>query len=419
MKRRLVFAIIALVLAYVAYEQVKGSVKHWYAGRYFERPTLAPSSATPDQVCLTPAGNPQTEQAVGWRTSAAVSDGWVEYGRADGPEGVAPLVVEAVRGAIEDKQVKNDPVNHRFSAVMAGLEAGTTYRYRVGSREVGNWSPWHSFKTAPAGNENFSFVYLGDAQIGLQRFGSVAKKAFDASPAAAFYIVAGDLVNRGNFRNEWDEYFKESAGIFEQRTTLPALGNHDYSRDAVPHMYLEIFTLPANGPKDLLPELAYTYRYGNALFVVLDSNLPPAGQAQWLEEQLSTTDATWKFVVFHHPLYSSVAHRDNPEVREHWEPIFDKYHVDVAFQGHDHAYLRTHPMKGGKRAASAAEGTYYLVSVSGTKYYEQGDFDYSAVAFTKVSTYQIIDIEVGPVNKLTYRAYDEEGALRDEFVIEK
>jgi hypothetical protein len=75
-------------------------------------------------------------------------------------------------------------------------------------------------------------------------------------------------------------------------------------------------------------------------------------------------------------------------------------------------------MKGGERAESPAEGTIYIVSVSGTKLYEQGEFDYTEHAFTNISTYQVLDIQISG-DRLVYRAYDMEGELRDEFVIEK
>jgi hypothetical protein len=105
-------------------------------------------------------------------------------------------------------------------------------------------------------------------------------------------------------------------------------------------------------------------------------------------------------------------------VRRIWGALFDKYHVDLALQGHDHAYLRTYPMKAEKRVGSPAEGTIYIVSVSGTKYYEQGQFDYTEFGMTNVSTYQVLDIKIDG-NRLEYGAYDLAGELRDTFVIEK
>ncbi len=106
------------------------------------------------------------------------------------------------------------------------------------------------------------------------------------------------------------------------------------------------------------------------------------------------------------------------DVRNLWTPIFDKYHVDLALQGHDHAYLRTYPMRDQKRVATTKDGTVYVISVSGTKHYDQKPHEYTEVGFTKVSTYQVLDIQIAG-NRLVYRAHDVDGRVRDEFVIEK
>jgi 3',5'-cyclic AMP phosphodiesterase CpdA len=183
-------------------------------------------------------------------------------------------------------------------------------------------------------------------------------------------------------------------------------------------LYLRQFALPRNGPSTLEAERAYAFEYSNALFVVLDSNLTPESQTEWLEQQLAGSRATWKFVSYHHPAYSSAPKRDNVKLRDAWTPLFDKYHVDLALQGHDHAYLRTYPMKGNQRVAGAKEGTIYIVSVSGTKFYDQDPRDYTELGLTNLALYQVLDLQISG-NRLVYRAYDVDGVLRDHFVIEK
>jgi hypothetical protein len=207
--------------------------------------------------------------------------------------------------------------------------------------------------------------------------------------------------------------------VFDRRPVVPTIGNHEYLWTVVPKSYLEHFALPTSGPECMQPEHSYSFRYGNALFLVMDSNMLVEQQRPWVEKQLAEPDATWKFAMHHQPVYSSAPFRDNKNIREGWASLYDQYHVDVVFQGHDHAYLRTPPMKAGKAVASPAEGTIYVVSNSGGKHYGQGPHDYAAVQFPNVSTYQVVDIETGNTDKLTYRAYDAEGKVRDEFVIEK
>jgi len=183
-------------------------------------------------------------------------------------------------------------------------------------------------------------------------------------------------------------------------------------------IYLDLFDLPDNGSTGVENERSYSMEYSGIQIVVLDTNADIAAQTEWLDRTLGASDAKWKFVVYHHPAYSSAPGRNNPDVRRHWLPIFDKHHVDVALQGHDHGYLRTYPMFGGARVPTPAEGTIYVVSVSGIKYYDQGDFDYTEFGMTKVSTYQILDIQIDG-DKMVYKAYDVSGEVRDEFLIEK
>lgn len=380
------------------------------------RATAYPSSPQPDQVCLTWSGNPQTTQTIQWRTSPNVKKGTVQFREKNAPENEYTEAAAAM-SEIRDPGTANDPVNHRFSAVLEGLKPGTAYAYRVGNKK--NRSEWFEFTTAPQTAASFSFVYLGDPQVGLDQWGRLLHSACERHPKAAFYVVAGDNVNRGNNREEWDTFFHAASGVFDRRPYVPALGNHDCPRGDGPRLYLDLLALPENGSANIGPERSYRFDYGNALFVVLDSNSSVEAQSPWLEEQLKSSKAVWKFAVFHHPAYSSAPRRDNADVREKWGSLFDQYHVDMALQGHDHGYLRTKPMRAGKEAPSPAEGTVYVVSVSGTKYYELLDHEYAAKSYPRLSTYQVIGIETGQENKLTYRAYDLEGNVRDEMTIVK
>jgi len=382
--------------------------------------TEHPSSERPDQIVLTWSDDPKITQTIQWRTSAKVKKGVVAFQKKSAFNRFRPSPTKQVKAEtlrLETITVVNDPVIHRHTVVLRGLEPGTTYVYSVGDGSKNGWTELAEFTTAPKGTKPFSFIYMGDAQNGLDRWGSLVHNAFRDRPDAAFYVMAGDLVNRGAERDDWDSLFYNAEGIYNQRQLVPVIGNHE-CQGGKPTLYLKQFALPKNGPANIEPERAYAFEYSNAKFVILDSNLDPAGQVQWLDEQLSNTKAVWKFVVYHHPAYSSGANRDNLEVREIWTPIFDKYHVDLALQGHDHAYLRTYPMKGQQRVKSPKEGTVYIISVSGTKMYSQGKHEYTEFGMTNVATYQVLDIQISG-NRLVYRAYDVDGKLRDELVIEK
>ncbi len=384
------------------------------------RKTRFPAKTMPDQIVLTWSDDPKTTQTVQWRTSKEVTTGKVkyikksEYNRFNPSE---PKMVNARSEELETLDIVNDPLCFRHYATITGLEPDTTYLYSVGDADGKYWSGMAEFTTAPDRVKPFSFVYLGDAQNGLDRWGTLVHNAFRHRPDADFYVMVGDLVNVGNERWDWDDFFYNADGVYNNRQLVPAIGNHE-DQGPGPWMYLRMFDLPKNGPENIEAERAYSFEYSNALFVILDTNLEPEDQTEWLEEQLKNSDALWKFVVYHHPAYSSSPNRNNPEVREHWVPLFDKYKVDMCLQGHDHAYLRTYPMKGGEPQKDGGDGTIYIVSVSGTKMYEQGDFDYKEFGMTNVSTYQTLDIQlIG--DRMIYRSYDILGNLRDDFIIEK
>ncbi|HNQ89625.1 MAG TPA: metallophosphoesterase family protein [Verrucomicrobiota bacterium] len=384
------------------------------------RKTDHPASPTPDHVVLTWSGDPRTSQAVQWRTRANSRRGALLYAprAALATPHPRPLRrVEAVTDTLRDPRLLNDPAVCRHTVELTGLDPGTTYVYAVGDGSKSGWSEFREFTTAPAAHASFSFVYMGDPQTGLDRWGSLLQSTFRERPEAAFWLIAGDLVNRGAQRDDWDKLFHNGRGVFDRRTLVPVLGNHD-CQGGHPTLYLQQFALPRNGPPGIEPERAYAFDYAQARVIVLDSNLEPASQTHWLEQQLADPRPAWRIVAHHHPAFSSAPGRDNAALRQHWTPLYDKYHVDLVLQGHDHAYLRTHPLKAGQRVASPAEGTIYLLSVSGTKMYDQATPATAAVRMTKVATCQIIDLQLDG-HRLLYRALDQDGTVRDQFVIDK
>ncbi len=391
------------------------------AGRLFRvyRLTEHPAAPSPDQVVLTWTGSPETTQTIRWRTAAGVTRGCAAFAPASAAA-FAPAAaarVESVVTVLSSPDVANDPLVHLHTVELRGLKPGETYAYAVGDGSPAGWTRPKTFTTAPARARSFSFLYLGDAQNGFPTWGKLARSALKARPDAAFCLMAGDQVNRGAERDNWDAFLAQAATVFDRLTLAPAAGNHEYHGGA-PRLYRRLFALRANGPDAVAPGLAYSFHYAGALFVVLDGNEGVAEQAPWLEQQLRDSPAAWKFVMCHQPAYAARPGRHYPGITVHWVPIFDRYHVDIVFQGHDHSYLRTHPMRAGRRAASPRDGTIYLITLSGTKTYEQGSHDYTEVGFQGVPTWQVIDLDIEK-KQLRYQSRDIDGNLRDEFIIQK
>ena len=138
--------LVALTAAIIGYREAKDYYDDWYIDATLPRSTVFASTDQPDQVCLTWSDDPRITQTVQWRTNTSVNDGSVEWKCAGSAE-VSSM--DAARVAVEDKMLKNDPVIHRFAAVLKGLAPATTYEYRVGSKTNNKWSEWLSFTTAP------------------------------------------------------------------------------------------------------------------------------------------------------------------------------------------------------------------------------------------------------------------------------
>ena len=367
-------------------------------------------------MVLTWSEDPKTTQSVQWRTSPDVTNGVVQFKKQDSGDGFAEA--PATYQKIQDRLLANDRYCHYFTAVLRGLEPGAEYAYRVGSPD-GGWSEEKTFRTAPEDSEPFTFVMFGDTHNN-EAWGKMLEGAFARHPETAFYTIAGDLVNTGQYRDDWDAFFAWSSRVFNQRPVAPTIGNHDVIDGLGSWLYQAVFALPEDGPPRLAPERAYSFEYGNALFLMPDCTSSEEDQAAWMEARLANTKATWKFAVYHFPPYS---HEEDeyPGIRFLWGGLFDKYHVDFALEGHVHYYMRSHPIYNDKVAESPDEGTIHLISIgipSGNPNQERAfpPAWYAAKQYRGDAMYQTFAING---DRLEFTSYTSDGAVFDSLVNEK
>ncbi len=382
--------------------------------------TRVPSSKSPDQVVVGFGADAARSLTWTWRTDSTVKASEVALESLDGS---TQQLLKSEFLPIDSFGLLNDPVIHRHRAHVEGLTPDTSYRYRIRDTSIGDWTAWHTVKTGPDTDRDFTFLSMGDPQCGLEEWGTLLETAHSRHPDAGLLVIAGDLVDRGNERSNWDHFFLRAAGVFDTLPMMPAVGNHEYL-DRGPVHFERSFLLPANGPQGIPHGLTYAFHYANAFIAVLDSNPAVYSSAKaevigrWLDDQLTRTKATWKLVVFHHPVYPSHPKRATPQLANAWIPIFDKHAVDLVIQGHDHAYLRTYPLRGNQSVAGGDRGTVYVVSVSGQKFVPIADRPYTAKGFADVATYEVIDIS--PRNgTLKFRSMDVEGVEHDAFELRK
>lgn len=382
-------------------------------------------TAMPDRIVLTWTSDPARSQAVSWRTDGSVQQAYAEIALAEaGPNFVAKA--ERISGETQALET-NLSLAHYHTAVFTDLAPSQKYVYRVGDGV--NWSEWSHFTTGSADAEPFSFVYFGDAQNDVKSHWSrVVREAFREAPRASFMLHAGDLINRAHNDAEWGEWFYSSGWIHRTIPAIATPGNHEYDpldnnsdeSESLSIQWRPMFAFPENGPEGL-EETCYFLDYQGARIVSLNSNLRHEEQAHWLDGTLAESTQKWNIVTMHHPVYSSARGRDNPHIREAWQPIFDKYHVDIVLQGHDHTYARSQLMAAADNVPTGTTvqseaGTLYVVSVSGPKMYNLDRQPFMRRAAEDTQLYQVITIDG---DELRYRAYTAHGELYDGFTLKK
>jgi len=400
------------------------------------RPELVPS-----RIILSLAADPSRSQPVTWRTERALDIAYAQISAAsanpDFMKSAATVTATAAKAEIDGGKSVGAYVAH-----FKDLSPNTRYTYRVG--DGANWSEWNSFRTSSDRPDAFRFLYLGDEQNNIKSLWSHSiRAAYSKAPDARFIVHAGDLLEEGYDDRLWGEWCDAMGFISALVPSFATPGNHDLHRLthgsdsqevlSVSSLWRNHFALPLTGPKsvDELNEQSYFIDYQGVRFISLDVNVysnaafaesarTRVGRRQliWLEELLKENPNRWTIVVQHQPMYPIAKGRDHVEMREALLPLYDKYHVDLVLQGHDHTYARTHKLAGGKVMPSSQPGTIYAISVSGPKMYEIDDHFPTLRATTLAHTqaFQVIEVDGG---KLSYDAYAIEGERMDSFQLLK
>jgi len=112
------------------------------------------------------------------------------------------------------------------------------------------------------------------------------------------------------------------------------VGNHDYYAEDAPGY----FGAAAGDPE----EGYYAYDRGNWHVVVLNSMCEEVGGCEatspiltWLERDLDANSQACTLAYFHHPLFSSGMHGNQPEMRATWDVLYAA-NANLVVNGHDH-----------------------------------------------------------------------------------
>jgi len=327
---------------------------------------------------------------------------------------------------------------------VCGLVAGTTYYYEVGGGPTGSetWSKVQSFTTVPDPG-TVTIGIMGDARDTVSTWQLVAERMRMAG--VSMQLIPGDIVDIGGSGDLWTQWLTaiwvdpaDSSQFLTlgQQMMVPIAGNHE----AESSQFYGNWVIPGGG--NYAGSYA-SFDVGNTHFVLIDDSFaalqtdytqPPASvQLAWLDADLNRANLNRPKVPFivalgHRGLFSTSLHSTDSDVlaaRGQLAPIYDKYAVDMVFDGHDHEYERSNPLKAGTPPSGdpvVGTGTTYVICAgAGADPYSIGTiskpYSFKQVAFggttAYIGTYSILTLQA---NTLMLTAYGLKASGTDDVI---
>ena len=286
-----------------------------------------------------------------------------------------------------DERFTDDHIEvYQYAAELEQLTSGARYQYRIAAGET--TTDWQELY-APAADESYKMLIFPDSQSSdYADWKQVAHLAWARNTDAQLFACMGDLVDNGEDRLQWTEFF---AGVEEMQRVIPmapVMGNHEtYNRDwkvRLPEAYLHYFDTPKNGSKEF-DRYYYSFNYGDVHYIVLctqqkEINAFKSGlvaeQLAWMRRDLKAHRRRWNVVLMHK---DALQYRINgrPEREEGideengrvWMPVFDELAIDVVFTAHLHTYRNRGHIYGFGKTADKKGPLYILTGVAGNVRY--------------------------------------------------
>ena len=275
----------------------------------------------------------------------------------------AALCALAIRPVHGVATVLTGSVGTVCALAAGGLLAGAQYAYTP----LADGVPLRAESVFQADDPNmpYDLLVLGDSGCGLPTQLAVRDRML-ATPVDIM-IHTGDMIYEDGAAADFNpQFFVPYQDFLRELVFWPTLGNHDVLT-AGGQPWRDAFYTPANNAAG--SENYYSFNFGNAHVTVLNSNAstsPGSAQYVFLDQDLAASAALWKFVVFHHTIYSSGSTGSNTTIRNKLLPLLDRYGVDLVFMGHDHDYERTKPLRGDV-VVDPGQGTVYITTGGGGK----------------------------------------------------
>ena len=218
--------------------------------------------------------------------------------------------------------------------------------------------------------ETTTFYALGDTGLASTNRQQVLKQLQQQTHLVSpdlIFLLGDNFYNAGvnsTTDENWQLHFEQP---FEKKLYdcpfYACLGNHDYYGNVAAQIEYSQIHKRWNMPSAYYSFTQQVGGDGVAEFFVLDTTPIEEGdystgtQVRWLDQKLKQSEADWKIVIGHHPLFTGGEHGRSRRNYRHLVPVLDKHQIDLYICGHDHD-LQLH---------DSGRGWLHLVSGAGSK----------------------------------------------------
>lgn len=224
-------------------------------------------------------------------------------------------------------------------------------RWLLGGALLGTFAPVHEAWAERPGTakgtgsaERLRWLAVADTGSGdrWQRAVGERMAAVHRARPVDLVVLGGDnIYPSGDLALVKETFTIPYAGLLEAGVPFHAvLGNHDIrTANGDPQVAYRPFGMKGRW---------YTLRRGPVEFFMIDTNVNADWRRQqpWLREALAASQAPWKVVVGHHPIYSSGHYGNDDVARDRLAPLFRNSGVQLYINGHEHNYERSRPING-------------------------------------------------------------------------
>ena len=282
-------------------------------------------------------GNPKTTMTIAWNQNRG--QGYVRYG----------LSKDVKNKVLPQRQVIYRGMNNNFVRLKE-LNPNSRYYFKVCTKT--DCSKVMYFKTAPDGNESFTFISGGDSRSIVR--GRVRGNILVSKIRPLFIAHGGDYTSNGTAK-EWSRWLDEWQLTKSSDGRLyPLILTHGNHENADLEMLHKLFDIPN-------VDAYYKIDFDFLSLYILNTELEPEveqynfiltddtkwqEQKRWLEKTLKKDNKQWKIVSYHRPLRPHRASKAEGKLRySDWASLFYKHDVELVIESDSHLVKYTEPLK--------------------------------------------------------------------------